>query len=149
MAPALASDEIRVAIAGPARTLEVGGGPMDLRDASGRRLAEYRPTWLRAVATSAGIELRSSHGGRVWILRAARLRLAPGEGGALRINGRDYPGAVEIAGEPGGLTAINELPLEEYLVGAVKAEAGDQMPLEMLKAQAIVARTYAAYQRQL
>jgi len=37
-------------------------------------------------------------------------------------------------------------PLEEYLAGAVKAEAGDRMPLEMLKAQAIVARTYAAYQ---
>jgi stage II sporulation protein D len=31
----------------------------------------------------------------------------------------------------------------------VRAEAGDKMPLEMLKAQAIVARTYAAYHRQL
>ena len=44
---------------------------------------------------------------------------------------------------------VNQLPLEDYLVGAVKAEAGDKMPIEMLKAQAIVARTYAAYHRRL
>jgi stage II sporulation protein D (peptidoglycan lytic transglycosylase) len=35
------------------------------------------------------------------------------------------------------------------VVGSVKAEAGEAMPLEMLKAQAIVARTYAAYHRRL
>ena len=48
-----------------------------------------------------------------------------------------------------GLTVVNQIPLEDYLVGAVKAEAGDKMPIEMLKAQAIVARTYAAYHRRL
>jgi stage II sporulation protein D len=52
-------------------------------------------------------------------------------------------------GAPEGLIVVNQLPLEEYLVGAVKAEAGDKMPIEMLKAQAIVARTYAAYHRRL
>jgi stage II sporulation protein D len=85
----------------------------------------------------------------VRILREAGARLAPAAGGALRLNGREYPGILEVARSGDGLAVINELPLEEYLVGAVKAEAGDQMPLEMLKAQAIVARTYAAYQRRL
>jgi stage II sporulation protein D len=73
----------------------------------------------------------------------------PANGESLRLNGRDYPGTIEIAASGSGLAAINELPLEEYLAGAVKAEAGDRMPLEMLKAQAIAARTYAAYERQL
>jgi stage II sporulation protein D len=65
------------------------------------------------------------------------------------VNGREYPGALEIVRSGDTLTVINELPLEEYLAGAVKAEAGDKMPLEMLKAQAVVARTYAAYHRRL
>ena len=42
---------------------------------------------------------------------------------------------------------VNELPLEDYIVGVVRAEAGDKWPLEALRAQAIVARTYAAYHR--
>jgi stage II sporulation protein D len=65
------------------------------------------------------------------------------------LNHREYPGAVEVVPAGDSLTAVNELPLEEYLAGAVRAEAGDRMPLEMLKAQAIVARTYAAYHRRL
>ena len=69
--------------------------------------------------------------------------------GVLSVNGREYPGALEIVPSGETLTVINELPLEDYLAGAVKAEAGDKMPMEMLKAQAIVARTYAAYHRRL
>jgi stage II sporulation protein D len=47
------------------------------------------------------------------------------------------------------LTLVNEIPLEEYLVGVLRAETGDRWPAEALRAQAIAARTYAAYQRQL
>jgi stage II sporulation protein D len=67
----------------------------------------------------------------------------------LRVNTREYPGTIEILPSPDGLLVINELPLEEYVAGAVKAEAGDRMPLEMLKAQAIVARTYTVYHQRL
>src|SRR2546429_6835878 len=44
-------------------------------------------------------------------------------------------------------TLFRSLPLEDYLVGVLRAEAGERWPLEMLRAQAIVARTYAAYHR--
>src|SRR4029077_2417231 len=81
--------------------------------------------------------------------RGAVVRLTPLNGGRLKLNGREYPGAIEVAVGAAGLMAINDVPLEEYVVGVVKAEAGDRMPIEMLKAQAIVARTYAAYQRRL
>ncbi len=43
------------------------------------------------------------------------------------------------------LVAINELPLEEYLKGVVPAEMPPSYPMEALKAQAIVARTYALW----
>jgi stage II sporulation protein D len=67
----------------------------------------------------------------------------------VRVNTRDYPGVVEVSRNGEGLLVVNQVNLEEYVAGAVKAEAGDQAPIEMLKAQAIVARTYAAYHRQL
>jgi stage II sporulation protein D len=48
-----------------------------------------------------------------------------------------------------GVTLVNELPLEDYLVGVLRAEVGDRWPGEALRAQAVAARTYAAYQRLL
>jgi stage II sporulation protein D len=139
--PALADADIRVAIAEGLRTIEVGGGPMMVSDLAGRVVVDDSPTWLRATLKNGALET----GGR----RVDGLRLAPADAGFLRVNNREYPGALEIVRSGDGLTVINELPLEEYLAGAVKAEAGDKMPLEMLKAQAIVARTYAAYHRRL
>jgi stage II sporulation protein D len=132
-----------VAIAEGLRTVEVGGGPMMVSDLAGRAVVEDSPTWLRATWKSGGLEV--SGGGR----RVDGLRLAPGDAGFLRVNGREYPGALEILRSGDAITVVNELPLEDYLAGAVKAEAGDKMPLEMLKAQAVVARTYAAYHRRL
>jgi stage II sporulation protein D len=130
-----------VAIVDGLRTVEVGGGPMMVSDLTGRRVVDDSPTWLRASLKNGGLEVS----GR----RVDGLRLAPADTGSLRVNGREYPGALEIIRSGEALVVVNELPLEEYLAGAVKAEAGDKMPLEMLKAQAIVARTYAAYHRRL
>ena len=41
---------------------------------------------------------------------------------------------------------INELPLEDYLLGVVPCEMSYKWPKEALKAQAVAARTYAIYQ---
>ncbi len=139
--PVPAADDIRVAIAEGLRTVEVGGGPIMASDLAGGAVVDDTPSSLRFAPKSGGVEV----GGR-W---ARGVRLAPADVGFLQINGREYPGALEIVPNGDGLLVVNELPLEEYLAGAVKAEAGDKMPLEMLKAQAIVARTYAAYHRQL
>src|SRR5262249_2385445 len=138
---ALAADEIRVAIAEGLKSLEVGGGPMLLSHLAGQPLMEETPTWLRAVAREGAIELLGK--------RVAGVRLVPAGRTLFRFNNREYPGALEIVPTSDGLTLINELPLEEDLAGVGRAEAGERMPLEMLKAQAIVARTYAAYHRQL
>jgi stage II sporulation protein D len=116
---------------------------MMVSDLTGRAVVDDSPTWLRATWKNGALDV--SGGGR----RVDGLRLAPGDAGFLRFNGREYPGALEIVRTGDTITVINELPLEEYLAGAVKAEAGDKMPVEMLKAQAVVARTYAAYHRRL
>ena len=48
-----------------------------------------------------------------------------------------------------GVAVVNELPLEDYVSGVLRAEASEKWPLEMLRAQATVARTYAAHHRVL
>jgi stage II sporulation protein D len=59
---------------------------------------------------------------------------------------RLYRGQLEIRinASRNGLTGINELPFEEYLFGVVAREMSGSWPQEALKAQAIIARTYAA-----
>lgn len=74
----------------------------------------------------------------------ARVRVQPGDA-PLQVDGRSYRGSIEILGTSRGtLTLVNELPLEEYLLGVVPNElAPDPFPeVEALKAQAVAARTY-------
>lgn len=123
-----------------ARTVEVGGDAIQVVDLGGQPLFSHFPTWIRVAQRDGVVEVS----GR----RAQGLRLTAG-GHGLRLGSREYGGVIEILRNGDGLTVVNELPLEEYLPGVLKAETGDQWPMEMLKAQAIVARTYAAYHRQL
>lgn len=60
--------------------------------------------------------------------------------------GRRYRGSLEVRREEQGLTAINELPVEEYLYGVVPSEMPASWPAEALKAQAVAARSYALAQ---
>ncbi|WP_246525775.1 SpoIID/LytB domain-containing protein [Geomobilimonas luticola] len=66
----------------------------------------------------------------------------------LLINGKGYRGTIEITPSDKGLLVVNELPLDEYLVGLINCEISSQWPMEAVKAQAVIARSYAVYQRQ-
>ncbi|MBS1261759.1 MAG: Amidase enhancer [Calditrichaeota bacterium] len=56
---------------------------------------------------------------------------------------RTYRGTVEVRiGNTGNLMAINELPLDEYLMGVIPSEMHYTYPIEALKAQAVAARSY-------
>lgn len=54
-----------------------------------------------------------------------------------------YYGRMEITLEDSGLLLVNALPLETYLCGVVPSEMPASYEAEALKAQAILARTYA------
>jgi stage II sporulation protein D len=76
---------------------------------------------------------------------AAGVRFEAREEAPVFIDGRPYRGSVEVrAVESSGVTAINALPLEEYLLGVVPLEIGPRDPAELaaVKAQAVAARTY-------
>jgi len=135
-ASAAASGTIRVAVVEAARTAELRGTDIEIADL-GTFSVPRRASVVRATAGSSGVELDG--------VRAAGFRLR--SAGPIRFNGREYDGTLELLPNAGGLALVNELPLEDYIVGVLRAEAGDKWPLEALRAQAIVARTYAAYHR--
>jgi len=135
-ASAHASGTIRVALVESARTVELRGTDIEISEI-GSPWPPRRTSVVRATATGGVVEADG--------IRAAGFRLR--SAGLIRLNGREYDGALELVPNGNGLAVVNELPLEDYVVGVIRAEAGDKWPLEALRAQAIVARTYAAYHR--
>lgn len=119
----------------------MAGAAISVTDVGAAAVLDGWPSRVRVSLTSGGVEVEGRR------LRAVRLTPAGNHG--LKVNGREYPGTLDVLANGDGLAVVNELPLEEYLAGVLKAEVSDQWPVEMLKAQAIVARTYAAYHRQL
>jgi stage II sporulation protein D len=137
-----ASGTVRVAVMESVAAVEVRGVGVEVTPVgacSGCKPGPWRTDLVRAVTSASGVEVD----GR----RAAGFRLRSDR--HLRVNGREYPGAMDLVRNGGGLALVNEVPLEEYVAGVVRAEVGERWPPEALRAQAIAARTYAAYHRLL
>ncbi|MDR3281385.1 MAG: SpoIID/LytB domain-containing protein [Synergistaceae bacterium] len=62
-------------------------------------------------------------------------------------NGVKYRGRLIFIRGAKGFTVVNELDLENYVRGILKMEMGADWPFEALKAQAILARTFAVRNR--
>lgn len=134
-------DTIRVAILESARTAEIRGVGIEVSElgcptCQGRA---WRTDAVKAALSSQGVEIDGRG--------APGFRLASDS--PIRINGREYPAIIEVVKNGAGLAVVNVLRLEDYLVGVLRAETSDKWPSETLRAQAIVARTYAAYHRSL
>lgn len=76
----------------------------------------------------------------------ARFRSADG---IIRVNNRPYRGTIEVRKDKRGtLLVVNDLDIEDYLKGVVAEEMPHDWEPEALKAQAVVARSFALYQKQ-
>jgi stage II sporulation protein D len=103
---------------------------------------------LRGVGSGAALDIRRDGRG-VTVNGHAKtlpLRFEP-EGEFVYVNNRPYRGSIEVFPGGDGLMVINELPLEHYLVGIINNEISSKWPEESIKAQAVIARTYAIYIR--
>jgi stage II sporulation protein D len=106
-------------------------GPVEV--AYGSRRLTLKPA-RRAVAVN------GRPVGSVW-------RLAGRDGDAsIRVDGLRVPGDLEARRIPTGLQLINRVGLEDYVAGTLGREVYSDWHPEMLKAQAVVTRTYALYQ---
>jgi len=153
-ATAQTSGSIRVALVENTRAVELRGSDIEISDLgtcvrcgngssgtsqTGPPGSPWTTALVRAVPDGGGVAIdgRVAPGFR---LRSAR---------PIRLNGREYTGPLDLVRNGAGVTVVSELGLEDYIAGVLRAEASEKWPSEALRAQAVVARTYAAYHRQL
>ncbi|MDD5155817.1 MAG: SpoIID/LytB domain-containing protein [Candidatus Omnitrophica bacterium] len=72
-----------------------------------------------------------------------------GDQSPIVINGRLFSGDIGLIKKDGGhLLVLNIIGLEDYVKGILYHEASHYWPMDALRAQAVVSRTYAVYQMQ-
>lgn len=78
-----------------------------------------------------------------------KVTIRPKKPFVLGVNGRSYRGNLRLTTNADGrfLNVVNAVPLEAYLAGVVGAEMPRYWEPEVLKAQAIAARTYCLYMK--
>lgn len=105
---------------------------------------------IAGSGASGGVRLEYGDGGRV-MLNAERaeppLRFYP-DGEFIYVEKRPYRGMVEVGADGEGLFVVNEVPLESYIAGIIVGEISPRWHIEAVKAQAVIARTYAIFQKQ-
>jgi stage II sporulation protein D len=67
--------------------------------------------------------------------------------GDLLVMGTHYTGTIDVWKGDNSLYIINELPLEDYVKDVVAVEIRPDWEMEALKAQAVISRTYALFQK--
>lgn len=130
--------KVRVLLTSGKRSVTVSSTvPLRVRDASG---TTHDVDATRVVVTPAL---------KVKIRGEAKPQALPGPlsfsgvGGAVALNGKPYRGSLDVDVEKVKLRVINAVGLEQYLYGVVPDEVPPHWPVEALKAQAVVARSYA------
>jgi stage II sporulation protein D len=136
--------QIGLVVGGSGATLG-GDAALRLTTPDGMPLGEIPPTetW-RATALPSGVQVSPAGGGPSIV--ADQIVVSPADSLAwVRVNGRSYRGILALLRDRTGLTVVNRVPMEAYLLGVVSAEMGRRAPAEQqaVRAQAVVSRTYA------
>ena len=145
-APATRDVEIRIGLlVGAASAVLGGSGSTIVTEPDGSAVVTIPAgeTW-QITAAGKRLTLTSPGGWRSRPLDAITAT-AKDPRAPLRVNGRSYRGVADVLRDSSGLTIVNRLGMESYLLGVVSAEMGRRSAAEhaALKAQAVVSRTYA------
>jgi len=156
-----AAQSIRVLLSAEVPRLDFrADGPLWVTDAKGRSQALRAP--VQVIAAEGGVLLNGAR------MQTEQLTLQGGEQGltltfprlARKPNGApvssgdsgtevSVSGLVQLVRKGNGFLVINRVDIEEYVKGVVPSEVSSAWHPEMLKAQAVAARTYALYQQML
>jgi stage II sporulation protein D len=128
-------ETIRVALVKGVEEVRLDGTGVLLTDGRGEPLRLEMPLEVRRVKDGITVNGKSVAG----LVASAPVRLT--------VNGKGYRNLVEVTASDKGLLVVNELPLEEYLVGLINCEISSAWPMEAIKAQAVIARSYAMFQK--
>src|SRR5690242_14831722 len=149
----VATSKIRVRLR-RTRVPKVCGATL-LRDSSGRRvrLRDTRVYRLNPMGAT-GLRVVDASNGRVRARVVAPVRVLGGTSVCLRgtaengVSNGFYRGTLRLYRDGGASVVVNDLGLESYLFGVVASEMPSSWATEALKAQAVVARSYALRSRQ-
>jgi stage II sporulation protein D len=161
VSPVHAASSIRVLLASDVQQLAVRAEHVLWVSDGQDRARSYRGV-LRIEVRGQTLLLNGSRiGGEEVILRAGRQDLKlwlpqpNGNGNGVSFQSGDEKTALQVGGlvqlirRGKGLLVVNHVDLEEYVKGVVPAEVNSAWHPEMLKVQAVAARTYALYQHML
>ncbi|MGM0368808.1 MAG: SpoIID/LytB domain-containing protein [Bacillota bacterium] len=68
---------------------------------------------------------------------------APANNDLVNIDARDYKGKIKLFNTGQTMNVINQVGFKDYLASVIGSEIDPEWPMEAIKAQAVVARTYA------
>lgn len=128
---AILDETIRVAIVKSASVVTVAGDGVLVTDETGTPLAMSLPATVKFVRDGLSVDGKPYQ------------KLSFSASSAVYVNNKPYRGLAEISVADKGVLIVNQLPLEEYLVGLINCEISSAWPIEAVKAQAVIARTYA------
>jgi stage II sporulation protein D len=128
---AVLDETIRVAIVKSASEVTVSGDGLLVTNEDGNAVVISLPAVIKPFKDWVQVE------GKYY------RRLSFSASSAVYINNKPYRGLAELTIADKGILVVNQLPLEEYLVGLINCEISSAWPIEAVKAQAIIARTYA------
>ncbi|MFZ5596177.1 MAG: SpoIID/LytB domain-containing protein [Bacillota bacterium] len=140
---------VQEAVAGNSLGLEQAGIPVAVLGGDGTIGKPGSDDSLYVISGQGDISGLGIDGGEISLLSDSGVSTLRGGAGqnlvAIASGGGDrlYRGNMEFRLASGGITVINELPLEEYLYGVLPGEMPSSWPIEAQKAQAVAARSYA------
>lgn len=114
-----------------------------LHDKAFYTLKPMKPYKFKASGNTISLELNYQ-----WFnLNVSRVVIKPESNSFVSVKRRWYRGNFILENRAGSLVVVNDVPLEDYLLGVVPAEMPSKWNEEALKAQAIAARSYAIANR--
>lgn len=129
-------ESVRIAIIKGAESITLDGEGLLAADEKGEPILLKKPSTFRRGT-----------GSMFYVDGRPLRRLTVAAPAKIKINGKNYRGLFDCYPSDKGLLLVNELPLEEYLVGLINCEISSLWPVEAVKAQAVIARSYAIYQK--
>ena len=132
---------VRVAILRDSPSFDlIVSGAYQIVDANNKILSRGNNLKTKVIMAAEGLYISSIS------LKSEKVIIKPKNPDSIRINGRRFRGDVMLVGKKSGILAINFLNIEDYIKGVLYHEISHYWPIEAIKTQAVVSRTFALYQ---
>jgi len=136
-----AGESIRVAVQERLPSVRISSkSALLIKDTQGKLLYTEKATSVLISVADPGFRINNT------LVQGSLLKIVSPQND-LVVEGQSFRGSVEIRKKGRDLMVVNELDIEEYLKGVVPEEMANDWHPVALKVQAIVARTYALYQK--